>query len=142
MTEFTFQTEVKAMPEKVWELYANVNNWFTWESDLKQIKLNGDFTTGTTGTMLLEGQPEIAFTLTSVIPNKEFWDKSDIPQAGIALHFGHTLTACGDKTVIKHTVKLERYTGAITDEDITFLSQVFSDTPQAILAIKKIVEKS
>lgn len=140
MTEFTFQTEINASPEKVWEIYSDVKKWFLWEDDLERIALNGEFATGTSGTMKLKGQPEMMFTLISVIPNEEFWDKTEIEEAGLALVFGHTLVKNNDKTIIKHIVRLEKQKGNIEDEEITFLSHVFKDTPQAILALKKVVE--
>jgi len=141
MTEFTFQTEVNASPEKIWGIYTNLNNRFKWESDLEDIKLNGDFVTGTSGTMKLEGQPEMPFTLISVIPNKEFLDRTEISGTGMAICVRHSLTSCGNKTLVKHSMGLEKLGGAITAEDVTFLSQIFSDTPQAVLAIKKIAEE-
>lgn len=140
MTEFTFQTEVNASPEKIWKIYTNLNNRFNWESDLEQITLNGEFITGSSGTMKLADQPEMSFTLTSVVPNKEFWDRTEIPGTGMAICVGHTLTKDGNKTLVKHSMKLEKFEGTISEEDIRFLSQVFGDTPQAILAIKKAAE--
>lgn len=142
MTEYTFQTEVNASPEKIWEMYANVNNRFKWEFDLEAIKLNGDFVAGSSGTIKLEKQPEMPFTLISVIPNKEFFDKTEIPGSGMTVCVRHQLTKCGNKTLVKHSMSLEKIDGAITEEDINFLSQIFSDTPQAILAIKKEVENN
>lgn len=140
MAQFSFETEVNAKPEQIWEMYSNLNNRFIWESDLEKIILDGDFVTGSSGTMKLAGMPEMSFSLTNVIPNREFWDKTNIP-GGMALCFGHVLKPHGNKTVIIHTVRLEKYSGDILPEDIQFLSQVFSDTPQAVLAIKEAVEK-
>ncbi|WP_094604243.1 hypothetical protein SPSIL_036850 [Sporomusa silvacetica DSM 10669] len=140
MTEFSFQTEINASPEKIWEMYANVTNRFKWEFDLEQISLEGEFVTGSSGQIKLGGQPEMTFTLTSVIPHKEFWDRTVVPDAGIAVCFGHTLTKNGDKTLIKHIAKMEKMDGELSEEDIMLLSQIFQDTPQAILAIKKVVE--
>ena len=142
MTEFTFQTEVNASPEQIWVMYANVQNRFKWEFDLEAIKLNGDFSTGSSGIIKLENQPEMTFTLISVIPNKEFIDKTEIPGSNMAVCVGHQLTECGDKTLVKHSMSLEKTDGTITEKDINFLSQIFSDTPQAILAIKKAVENN
>ncbi|MBC9785532.1 polyketide cyclase [Heliobacterium chlorum] len=141
MTEFSFQTEVNASPEEIWAMYANPENRFKWESDLEHIKLNGEFISGVTGCMKLKGMPAMEFTLTYVKNCEEFWDKTEVPEKGMALCFGHTLTRLNNKTLIKHTVKLEKSKGDITEDDINFLFQVFKDTPDAILAIKKEVEQ-
>jgi len=142
ITEFTFQTEVNASPEKIWPMYSNVNNRFKWESDLEQIKLNGDFITGTCGTIKLEDQPEMPFTLVSVVPNKEVLDRTEIPGTGMAVCVGHFLTSCGNTTLVKHSMRLEKGEGPIIEEDINFLAHIFSDTPEAILAIKRAVEEN
>jgi hypothetical protein len=91
--------------------------------------------------MKLQDRPEMPYTLTSVIPYKEYWDRTEIPDTGMAVCFGHEFNQLNDSTLVKVSVKLEKSTGEITEEDILFLAQVFSDTPQSILAIKKVVEK-
>ncbi|AIF53070.1 hypothetical protein [Pelosinus sp. UFO1] len=139
MAEFTFQTEIYATSQAIWEMYTNLNKRRQWETDLEYILLNGDFATGTSGTMKLQNQPEMPYTLTSVIPQREYWDRTEIPDAGIAICFGHEFTDMGDGTLVKISANLEKST-AITEEEILFLAQVFSDTPQAVLTIKKMVE--
>lgn len=141
MTEFTFQTKLHANPKDIWAMYADFNKRYQWETDLEYIKLNGDFSTGTAGAMKLQGRPEMPYTLTSVIPYREYWDRTEIPDTGMAVCFGHEFNPIHDGTLMKVSVKLEKTTGEITEEDILFLAQVFSDTPQSILAIKKIVER-
>ncbi|QQP10544.1 hypothetical protein FJQ98_14805 [Lysinibacillus agricola] len=49
--KFTFELGVNTTPDKNWSLYANINEWFKWESDLKDISLNGEFVKGSTGIM-------------------------------------------------------------------------------------------
>ena len=60
---------------------------------------------------------------------------------GIAICFGHEFNQIDNETTVKISVRLEKETGEMMDEDIQFLVQVFSDTPQSILTIKKVVEK-
>ncbi|MBP2639041.1 MAG: hypothetical protein H6Q72_4948 [Firmicutes bacterium] len=141
MTEFTFQTKIYAAPQDIWEMYADFTKRRQWETDLEYIKLKGDFSTGTQGTMKLVDQPEMPYTITSVVPYKEYWDRTELPGTGMVICFGHEFTPNGNSTLVKVSVKLEKSTGEITEEDILFLAQVFSDTPQSILAIKKFVEK-
>ena len=87
--EFSFKIKINAKKEKVWEYYADINKWYIWEEDLKDIKLNGEFKTGSKGIMELENMPPLEYILTSVKENKEFWDKTDIPLGSI--HFGHEI---------------------------------------------------
>ena len=141
MTEFTFQTKIYATAQAIWEMYADFTKRRQWETDLEYIKLEGDFSTGVSGTMKLVGQPEMPYTITSVILYKEYWDRTEIPGTGMAVCFGHEFMPNGNSTLVKVSAKLEKATGEIIEEDILFLAQVFSDTPQSMLAIKKIVEK-
>ena len=37
--EFSFKIKINAKKEKVWEYYANIDKWYIWEEDLKNISL-------------------------------------------------------------------------------------------------------
>lgn len=38
--EFSFSLNIKAPKEAVWAYYANIEKWYDWEEDLKNITLN------------------------------------------------------------------------------------------------------
>ena len=136
--EFSFKIKINAKKEKVWEYYADINKWYIWEEDLKDIKLNGEFKTGSKGIMELENMPPLEYVLTSVKENKEFWDKTDIPLGSI--HFGHEIFEEDKNSVsIKHTVRLE--SSIINEENIEFLKGIFSDVPHSMMLLKKSIEK-
>lgn len=136
--EFSFKIKINAKKEKVWEYYADINKWYIWEEDLKDIKLNGEFKTGSKGIMKLENMPPLEYILTSVKENKEFWDRTDIPLGSI--HFGHEIFEEDRNSVsIKHTVRLE--SSIINEENIEFLRGIFSDVPHSIMLLKKSVEE-
>ncbi|EJG09250.1 hypothetical protein A447_04993 [Fusobacterium vincentii ATCC 51190] len=136
--EFSFKIKINAKKEKVWEYYANIDKWYIWEEDLKDIKLNGEFKTGSKGIMKLENIPPLEYVLTSVKENKEFWDRTDIPLGSI--HFGHEIFEEDKNSVsIKHTVRLE--SSIINEENIEFLRGIFSDVPHSMMLLKKSVEE-
>ena len=136
--EFSFKIKINAKKEKVWKYYADINKWYIWEEDLKDIKLNGEFKTGSKGIMELENMPPLEYILTSVKENKEFWDKTDIPLGSI--HFGHEIFEEDRNSVsIKHTVRLE--STIISEENIEFLRGIFSDVPHSMMLLKKSVEE-
>lgn len=136
--EFSFKIKINAKKEKVWEYYADINKWYIWEEDLKDIKLNGEFKTGSKGIMKLENMPPLEYILTSVKENKEFWDRTDIPLGSI--HFGHEIFEEDKNSVsIKHTVRLE--STIISEENIEFLKGIFSDVPHSMMLLKKSVEE-
>ncbi|WP_335982010.1 polyketide cyclase [Fusobacterium polymorphum] len=136
--EFSFKVKINAKKEKVWEYYADINKWYIWEEDLKDIKLDGEFKTGSKGLMKLENMPPLEYVLTSVKENKEFWDKTDAPLGSI--YFGHEIFEEDKNSVsIKHTVRLE--SSIINEENIEFLKGIFSDVPHSMMLLKKSVEK-
>ena len=136
--EFSFKIKINAKKEKVWEYYADINKWYIWEEDLKDIKLNEEFKTGSKGIMKLENIPPLEYVLTSVKENKEFWDRTDIPLGSI--HFGHEIFEEDKNSVsIKHTVRLE--SSIINEENIEFLRGIFSDVPHSMMLLKKSVEE-
>ena len=136
--EFSFKIKINAKKEKVWKYYADINKWYIWEEDLKDIKLNGEFKTGSKGLMELENMPPLEYVLTSVKENKEFWDRTDIPLGSI--HFGHEIFEEDRNSVsIKHTVRLE--STIISEENIEFLKGIFSDVPHSMMLLKKSVEE-
>jgi hypothetical protein len=137
--KLTFQTNIHATSKDIWKMYVDLNKRRQWETDLEYIKLNGDFSTGTSGVIKLIDRPEMPYRLTSVVPYESYWDRTEIPGKGLALCFGHEFTMIDDGTLVKISAELERSTGEITDQDILFLAQVFSDTPQSILAIKNLL---
>ena len=131
--EFSFKIKINAKKEKVWEYYADINKWYIWEEDLKDIKLNGEFKTGSKGIMELENMPPLEYILTSVKENKEFWDKTDIPLGSI--HVGHEIFEEDSNSVsIKHTVRLE--STIISEENMEFLRGIFSDVPHSMMLLK------
>ena len=87
--EFSFSLKIKATKEDAWEYYANIEKWYNWEEDLKNITLKGKFETGSCGTMELEGMPPMEYQLTLVKPFEEFWDKTKTPFGDIL--FGHQI---------------------------------------------------
>lgn len=136
--EFSFMTRINATREKVWDYYADIQKWFAWESDLKNITLNGEFKTGSVGIMELEGMPPMEYSLTSVKESSEFWDKTDTPMGSI--YFGHEISENGDSSVnVRHTVRLECGDDG-NMEIVAFLRQIFADVPESILLLKSKVE--
>lgn len=133
--EFSFSLKIKTTKEDVWNYYANIEKWYHWETDLKNITLNGKFETGSYGTMELEGMPPMEYQLTLVKPFEEFWDKTETPLGDIL--FGHQIIDNNDGSVnIKHTVILD----SEDERHLEFLSQVFSDIPHSIFVLKKCLE--
>jgi len=134
--EFSFSLNIRATKEAVWAYYENIEKWYDWEEDLKNITLKGGFETGSYGTMELEGMPPMEYQLTLVKPFEEFWDKTATPFGDIL--FGHQIIENNDGTVnVKHTISLD----SEDKQHLEFLGQVFSDVPHSIFILKNYLER-
>ena len=123
--EFSFSLTIKASKEDVWSYYENIEKWYDWEEDLKNITLNDGFK-----------MPPMEYQLTLVKPFEEFWDKTETPFGDIL--FGHQIIDNNDGSVnIKHTVILD----SEDEQHLEFLKQVFSDVPQSIFILKNRLEE-
>lgn len=136
--EFTFMAQVNAAKEQVWEYYSDIEKWYEWERDLKNITLDHGFLTGSSGIMELEGMPPIHYTLTSVKEAEEFWDKTDTPMGSIC--FGHEIIGGSHaaSVFVRHTVRLQGE--CASEEGLNFLKQIFSDVPDSVMLLKSKVE--
>ena len=124
-----------ATPEQVWPLYADVRRWLEWDSGLEAVTLDGPFAVGSTGTLQVEGQPPLSWTLTDVEENALFTDVTEIP--GVAtLTFVHRIDARPEGSAITHEVLIEGPAAAQLGPMVT------SDTPDAMAALARIAESA
>jgi hypothetical protein len=125
MFEWTHTVVSEAGPEQVWPLYAEVQRWLEWDSGLEAVTLDGPFAVGSSGTLQVEGQPPLTWTLTEVVEGSRFDDVTEIPGVAV-LRFGHLVEPHGTGSRITHTVSIE---GPAADG---LGPMVVSDTPEAM----------
>jgi hypothetical protein len=136
--ELQCKIAVNAAKESIWTYYADPDKWPVWEEDLESLVFDGEIRTGTTGRMKLKDMPEMPFVLAEIIENASYCDRTEVPGMG-SLFFDHKILQEKGKTYIQHSVRLEKE--SFTEEDLGFLSAVFSDVPGSMLKIKREVEK-
>ena len=91
--------------EKVWDLYSNVNRWPEWDSDMQNVILEGEFVTGTKGTMFMKEMTPLPFVLDDVQRGKVFTNSSML--GDITVQFGHFISEEGaGEYTLKHTVTI------------------------------------
>ncbi|MGT2906609.1 SRPBCC family protein [Streptococcus dentiloxodontae] len=135
--KFSFELAVNAKKEDVWVYYSQVNHWFVWEGDLEGISLEGDFTTGQKGKMKMKGMPELAFTLVEVHENQCFSDVTATPFGNVLFEHEILENPAGSIS-LRHSVSLTD--GAMTEEALAFLKQIFDDVPDSVEKLKQTVE--
>ena len=133
MFEWSHTVTTSATPEQVWPLYADVSRWLEWDSGLEAVTLDGPFAAGSSGTLQVEGQPPLAWTLTDVVENVVFTDVTEIP--GVAtLTFVHRIEPRDLGSVVTHEVRIDGPAAAQLGPMVT------SDTPEAMDALVRIAE--
>ena len=71
--------QTMAKKERIWKLWADVTNWNTWDSTVKDSELYGDFKVGTKGAVKLAVGPKSRFIITDCKPLETFTNRSFLP---------------------------------------------------------------
>jgi hypothetical protein len=75
--EISRQTTAKK--EHLWNLWADVANWKSWDSTVVSSELYGNFSVGTKGMVKLVGGPKGKFVITDCKPFETFTNRSFLP---------------------------------------------------------------
>jgi hypothetical protein len=67
--------------EQIWKLFADVNNWHSWDQGIEFAKLEGKFEKGNHFILRPKGGPNVKVQLLETIENKMFLDVTTFPLA-------------------------------------------------------------
>jgi hypothetical protein len=67
--------------EQMWKLFADVNNWHTWDNGIEYAKMEGKFEKGNHFLLKPKKGPKIKIQLFETVPNKKFVDLTHFPLA-------------------------------------------------------------
>ena len=67
--------------EQIWKLFADVNNWHTWDNGIEFAKLEGRFEKGNHFLLRPKGGPNVKVQLLETTENKSFLDVTRFPLA-------------------------------------------------------------
>src|SRR5437667_12274060 len=102
----TFSKKVKGLnAEKVWKVWADVNKWQTWQSDIEYAKLEGEFKAGNFFLLKPKGGPKVNIELLKVEPGKAFTDLTRFPLA--KMYGQHEFINHGDELEIKTSMSID-----------------------------------
>ncbi|MGH2666405.1 SRPBCC family protein [Flavobacterium sp.] len=71
----------KVTKEQIWQLFANVNNWHTWDKGIEFAKMEGTFTAGNYFILRPKGGPNVKIKLVETTENRSFTDFTKFPLA-------------------------------------------------------------
>lgn len=67
--------------EQMWKLFADVNNWHTWDEGIEFAKMEGKFEKGNFFTLRPKGGPNVKVELLETVENKSFLHVTKFPLA-------------------------------------------------------------
>jgi len=127
---------LKASPEKVFDIYTNVEGWCEWDADVKISSISGEFQKGVEGVLTPLKGPKAKFTLVEVTLNQSFSTETKLPLC--CMRFEHKLRPYGEFTEVTHRVG---FTGALSFIWEKLIgSQIKHGLPHALSGLKKICE--
>lgn len=110
----------EATKEQLWKLFADVNNWQTWDTGIEYAKMEGKFEKGNFFELKPKGGPKLKIKLIEAIENQKFVDFTSFPLA--KMYGEHTFEETPHGLKITTTMKVEGILGflwrKIVAEDI------------------------
>lgn len=82
MWKRTYSTVTKEInSQQLWKLFADVNNWHTWDKGIEFARLEGRFEKGNFFMLRPKGGPTVKIELIETIINRKFTDVTRFPLA-------------------------------------------------------------
>ncbi len=129
---------IKASVERIWKLYADVENWAKWDPDTKASAMDGKFETGTTGWHQSPTGPRTPLRLASVVVNESFLVETRSPLSKI--QYDHQLVEREDGVEVIHTLTFLGLLGPLWGRTIGKIIQ--RGMPQTLGGLKKKAEQA
>ncbi len=95
--------------EQLWKLFADVNNWHTWDNGIEFAKLEGKFEKGNHFMFQPKGGPKLKIGILEAVENRQFTDLTKFPLA--KMYGDHTFEDTPNGLKITTTMKVEGILG-------------------------------
>jgi len=100
--QFEEQIDINAPAEKVFHLYADVGNWSSWDPDIRDSSIDGDFISEAKGMLQPTKGPKTDILFTIVVTDCSFTVESRLPFC--VMQFEHELSGDSFHTRAVHRV--------------------------------------
>jgi hypothetical protein len=104
MWQVAYTIETKLSAEKIWSLWADVENWKEWDDSVEYSNIHGKFENGTLGIIKNLKGPKSVFKLVNCVPNKSFTTRAKLPLC--TMDFVHELIEEDHVLKIRHGIKI------------------------------------
>ena len=95
--------------EQMWKLFADVNNWHTWDEGIEFAKMTGKFEKGNFFTLRPKGGPNVRVELLDTAENRMFLDVTKFPLA--KMYDKHTFEETPQGLRITNTITVKGLLG-------------------------------
>jgi hypothetical protein len=91
--------------EQMWKLFADVNNWHTWDEGIEFAELKGKFEKGNHFYLKPKGGPKVKVELLETVANQSFLDVTKFPLA--KMYDNHTFEETPNGLKITNTISVK-----------------------------------
>ena len=124
--------------EKVWQLWADINHYTRWHSDLDYCKLIGDFVVGNHFMLKPKGAPAVRVDIIELIKYKKFTDCTSF--FGAKMFDIHELEETSAGLLIRNTIKV---TGPLSFLWVNLVAKkVAASSPAETTALVELARRS
>ncbi|MEU3829081.1 SRPBCC family protein [Streptomyces sp. NPDC029080] len=135
MWTYEHSIETDAAPEAIWGLWADVENWGTWNADIASVEIDGPFEAGAAIVMTPAGDDPVHLLVAETTPGELFVDEARFD--GLLLRTFHRLGR-GDGLRTRVTYRME-ITGTGADELGPRIGPaITADWPETMAALVKL----
>jgi uncharacterized protein YndB with AHSA1/START domain len=104
MWEVEHATQTSASREQVWRAWADVEQWPTWNGDIKEISLDGDFAPGSTIRMVLNSGDQVDLRIVEAAEPDHFVDEAIVE--GATVRTTHRVEDGGERRRVSYKTEI------------------------------------
>lgn len=82
---FSYTLKTAAKKEVFWRVWTDVKNWHTWDTPLREARLEGAFQQGSKGTLTTKQGQHSSFTITEYKPMQSYTFTTQLPGAKLTV---------------------------------------------------------
>ena len=124
--------------KQIWNLFADVNNWHTWDHGIEFARMEGKFEKGNHFLLRPKGGPNVKVELTETVVNKKFTDVTKFPLA--KMYDEHQFEETPEGLKISNTISVKGILGFLWVKLVAqkIVDNLPNDVQQQIKAAKKL----
>ena len=133
---FSSKIQIDATPEKIWAKYANVREWSSWDSEVREAYLNKGLSFSSEGFLIPRKGPKASIRVVQFEENRNFTVQSRLPLC--RLNFEHYITDMNGSSAVEHKIV---FTGVLAPLFSRLIGrQIYKAMPDTLAALKTSVE--